>query len=132
VRSGVGDYARDEGLSLGIVSKVKLAVSEVVTNAIVHGYRGQPGTITVRAEVDDRLMVTVIDHGGGFLPRDESPGIGAGLQVVRKLAASLEIGTPPGDNGNGAEVRMTFPLAATACRASISPEPRVPLNQRSP
>jgi hypothetical protein len=41
----------------------ELLVSELVTNAVLHG----PGTITVRAQLDDeRLLVEVIDEGAGF------------------------------------------------------------------
>lgn len=45
------------------LERAKLAVSELVTNALVHGR----GAITLRAGVDhDRLMVEVIDEGSGF------------------------------------------------------------------
>ena len=41
----------------------RLLVSELVTNAVVHGR----GEITLRATLDeDRLLVEVIDEGGGF------------------------------------------------------------------
>lgn len=41
----------------------KLLVSELVTNAVVHGR----GAITLRAKLDDdRLLVEVIDEGRGF------------------------------------------------------------------
>jgi anti-sigma regulatory factor (Ser/Thr protein kinase) len=45
------------------VEDVKLIVSELVTNALVHG-RGQ---IVLRADVDDdRVLVEVVDEGHGF------------------------------------------------------------------
>ncbi len=41
----------------------RLLVSELVTNAVVHGQ----GDITLRATLDeDRVLVEVIDEGGGF------------------------------------------------------------------
>lgn len=41
----------------------KLLVSELVTNALLHG----EGTITLRAHLDDdRLLVEVMDEGPGF------------------------------------------------------------------
>ena len=45
------------------LERAKLAVSELVTNALVHGR----GAIMLRAGLDhDRLMVEVIDEGSGF------------------------------------------------------------------
>jgi anti-sigma regulatory factor (Ser/Thr protein kinase) len=69
------------------LERIQLLVSELVTNAVVHG-RGQ---ITVRAELDeDRLLVEVIDDGDGFerIVRErefESVG-GRGLAIVDVLA----------------------------------------------
>lgn len=41
----------------------ELLVSELVTNAVMHGR----GKITLRAQIDeDRVLVEVIDEGGGF------------------------------------------------------------------
>jgi anti-sigma regulatory factor (Ser/Thr protein kinase) len=45
------------------LDKAKLLVSELVTNALLHGQ----GAITLRAGVDEnRLLVEVIDEGSGF------------------------------------------------------------------
>jgi anti-sigma regulatory factor (Ser/Thr protein kinase) len=52
-----GDVEGDE------LRTAELLVSELVTNAVMHGR----GTITLRAHLDeDRLLVEVIDEGGGF------------------------------------------------------------------
>nr|PZN74186.1 MAG: anti-sigma F factor [Bacillota bacterium] len=54
--------------TLAEVDEVKLAVSEAVTNAIVHGYRGDDSQ-TVRMEIalqDGELVIAVIDHGRGI------------------------------------------------------------------
>jgi Histidine kinase-like ATPase domain len=61
----------------------KLLVSELVTNAVVHG----KGTITLRAELSDsRLLVEVIDEGTGFErvthSRDTRAFGGRGLHIV--------------------------------------------------
>ena len=50
------------------VSDVKTAVSEAVTNAIVHGYGGEEGTVRLHATLyeDDTLRVDVIDAGRGI------------------------------------------------------------------
>ncbi len=45
------------------LNRARLAVSELVTNAVVHGR----GVISLRASLDrDRLLVEVIDEGSGF------------------------------------------------------------------
>jgi anti-sigma regulatory factor (Ser/Thr protein kinase) len=50
-------------LSRGELESAKLAVSELVTNAVTHGY----GDVVMRAELDrHRLRVEVIDEGRGF------------------------------------------------------------------
>lgn len=54
--------------TLAEVDEVKLAVSEAVTNAIVHGYRCD-GSRMVRMEAaleDGELVIVVIDHGRGI------------------------------------------------------------------
>ena len=50
------------------LSDVKTAVSEAVTNAIVHGYDGGEGTVRLHATLfeDDLLRVDVIDAGRGI------------------------------------------------------------------
>ena len=50
------------------LSDVKTAVSEAVTNAIVHGYGGEEGTVRLHATLyeDDTLRVDVIDAGRGI------------------------------------------------------------------
>ena len=50
-------------LSEGMLATTRLLVSEIVTNAVRHGR----GTIMLRARLfEDRLLVEVIDQGGGF------------------------------------------------------------------
>jgi anti-sigma regulatory factor (Ser/Thr protein kinase) len=61
----------------------RLLVSELVTNAVVHGH----GDIMLRATLDeDRLLVEVIDQGGGFeltLRQQDFASIGGrGLAIV--------------------------------------------------
>lgn len=49
------------------ISDVKTAVSEAVTNAIVHGYRDEWGKIYLEGRVEGKqLEVTVIDKGIGI------------------------------------------------------------------
>lgn len=46
---------------------VKTAVSEAVTNAVIHGYGGKEGIIVLESEIEDRqLLVRVKDTGVGI------------------------------------------------------------------
>lgn len=49
------------------ISDVKTAVSEAVTNAIIHGYADTVGIVTVKCRLEDKtLTVEVIDTGKGI------------------------------------------------------------------
>ena len=49
------------------ISDIKTAVSEAVTNAIVHGYDGGTGTVYMDAEIRDRtLLIAIRDTGVGI------------------------------------------------------------------
>ena len=49
------------------ISDVKTAVSEAITNSIVHGYRDEGGQIYLEGRIDgNQLEVTVIDKGMGI------------------------------------------------------------------
>lgn len=85
------------GLPDGTVDTAKLLVSELVTNAVIHGH----GQVTLRAQIlERRLLVDVIDEGDGFdceLPKRDfqAPGVGGwGLRVVD--AESSRWGLRPG------------------------------------
>lgn len=46
---------------------VKTAVSEAVTNAEIHGYRGGKGTVVIEAAINEQeLEITVSDNGVGI------------------------------------------------------------------
>ncbi len=50
------------------VNDVKTAVSEAVTNSVIHGYQGGEGTIYIECSVEEReLTVSVRDCGVGIL-----------------------------------------------------------------
>lgn len=59
------------GLDKLLTNRLRLAVDEIVTNSIVHGYQesGQEGDIWIRARLeDDRLTVIVEDEGPYYDP----------------------------------------------------------------
>ena len=84
-------------LSEGTLAAARLLVSEIVTNAVRHGR----GTIMLRARLfEDRLLVEVMDQGGGFEPKARERDIkrlgvgGWGFSIVD--AESSRWGVCPG------------------------------------
>jgi hypothetical protein len=68
------------GASAEVTQAIALAVSETVTNAVVHAYdREDCGQVRVSCQVDgERFIVEGADEGAGIGTRRESPGIGHG------------------------------------------------------
>jgi serine/threonine-protein kinase RsbW len=107
LRRLAADFAAAAGAADEVVEGIALAVSETVTNAILHGYDGDPGEIRVSCQVDgERFIVEVVDEGGGIAARQDSPGIGHGLALVGALAQTFDVAT--GDDGRGTTVTMGF------------------------
>src|SRR5438105_13656058 len=68
------------------LDEVKLLVSELVTNGVVHGQGC--GTITLDLRVNGKICCAVTDHGPGPAAREEFTGHGGwGLKLVERLAA---------------------------------------------
>jgi anti-sigma regulatory factor (Ser/Thr protein kinase) len=98
----------------------ELAVSELVTNALVHG----GGTIEIRLSAeDDEVRLEVVDHGpGGTLPavRRGPPGElgGWGLRMVDEVADAW------GADSNAVETRAWMVRRARDARRAVDPEVR--------
>jgi anti-sigma regulatory factor (Ser/Thr protein kinase) len=88
---------------------VALAVTEAITNAVVHAYVGaaEPGEIevVVTPMPDTGLEILVCDDGRGMVPRHDSPGVGLGLPLVATLAERFEVHAR---SGGGTRVLMAF------------------------
>jgi serine/threonine-protein kinase RsbW/stage II sporulation protein AB (anti-sigma F factor) len=94
LRTQVADFAERTGFVGSKVADVRLAVSEAVTNTIVHAYRdrSEPGLVSIRARADDVvLVVEVQDDGTGPQPRVDSPGAGLGMPMMATLAQSIHV-----------------------------------------
>jgi serine/threonine-protein kinase RsbW len=93
---------------------VEVAVSEAVSNAVVHAYRDRVGQsaddrFEVRLTADlEGVWVVVVDDGVGMSARPDSPGLGLGLGVIGKLTDQLLI--VQGETGT--RVHMRFGLVA--------------------
>ena len=114
-RHALAGFATRAGASAEQVDEVRLTSSEALTNAVLHAYRGEPGTIQVTAAVvAQELWVLIGDEGSGMQPRGERPGLGLGLGLIAKLTDDFEI---VARSGGGTEVRMRFDLLDEADQA---------------
>ena len=123
IRGGVREFARAHGASKALLIDLALAVTEAVTNCVVHAYvdRG-PGTIRTSIQAGpDELIVTVTDDGRGMQPRADSPGLGLGLPTIASLTTSMDMHAPP---GGGTAITMTF--AAPGVHGPVRAASRAP------
>jgi stage II sporulation protein AB (anti-sigma F factor) len=102
------------------VDEVKLAVSEAVTNAVVHAYNSEP-THVIRLEVsltDGLLEVIVTDQGRGIddvalamqpAVSSDPDRMGLGFCFMDSHMDTLEVDSAP---GRGTRVRMTKRVGA--------------------
>lgn len=97
------------------LSEVKTAVSEAVTNAIIHGYDEQDGVITLEGEIYDRTVeLTVSDTGSGipdirrareplFTGKPEMERSGMGFTIMETFMDSIDVES---EVGKGTRVTM--------------------------
>lgn len=115
-RAAVGAFIAPMDPNLEELSDIKTAVSEAVTNCIVHAYPGGDGTITLACRVyaDRNIELTVEDHGVGIpdvtaarAPLFTTGGqdrSGMGFTIMEKFMTSLQVESAL---GRGTTVTMT-------------------------
>ena len=116
LRKAVVAFAAEAGFD--DTGQIALAVSEALTNAVVHAYRdsGDVGDVRVVAcDEADRIVVVVRDYGAGMLPRADSPGLGLGLPLISQMTDDLQIEAA---EGSGTLLRMHFSKPAEAKAAA--------------
>ncbi len=102
--------------TMSVISEVRTAVSEAVTNAIVHGYANQKGMVVLRSELDDsQILIEVEDYGCGiediqqamqpfYTSNPEQERTGIGFSLMQSFMDALDVSSSP---GSGTLVRMT-------------------------
>lgn len=98
------------------LTDIRTAVSEAVTNAIIHGYGGRGGTIEMECSLGERCFaVAISDHGCGiadveqamqpfFTSAPELERSGMGFSVMQAFMDTVNVVSSP---GNGTRVEMT-------------------------
>ncbi len=111
MRRQAAAFAAEAGGSADAVDRVRLAVSEAVTNVVEHAYAGgEVGCVQMQAAVEGgELLVLVSDGGSGLNPRRVSRGLGLGLALMADVCDGLTIAAR---SSSGVDVQMRFLLAA--------------------
>lgn len=109
LRTAVWQHALDMGASESVGDAVRVAVSEAITNAVLHAYvGGPPGNVTVDAWLEgaDHLAVRVLDEGHGLVPRTDSPGLGLGMGLMAQMADDFRVANREGTPGTTVLLRF--------------------------
>lgn len=100
-----------------------LASSEAVTNAVVHAYRGERGSVYVTAAVaSGELWILIADDGCGLEARADRPGFGFGLGLIAQVTDELAVVARA---HGGTELRMRFDLVGAEPVPPSSPSSSV-------
>ena len=114
-RVGVASFASQLDPTLEEISDVKTAVSEAVTNAIIHGYENGEGIINIEVTLTgNELTLTVSDSGVGiedlelamqplYTSRPDLERSGMGFTVMETFMDSLKVESIKGE---GTKVTM--------------------------
>jgi serine/threonine-protein kinase RsbW len=104
-------FAAAVGASEEVLQDVRLAVSEALTNVVVHAYpddhAGPAEFELTAARASDELWILVADEGCGLSVREDSPGLGLGLALMLQLTREMELADRP---LGGTQVTLRFPL----------------------
>lgn len=98
------------------ISDIKTAVSEAVTNAVIHGYENREGMVIIEAIIEgNEIQINIKDLGKGiedlkiamepfYTSRPELERSGMGFTVMETFMDSLEVSS---QLGKGTIVKMT-------------------------
>lgn len=108
-RTAVAAFVAQLDPTIEELSDIRTAVSEAVTNCIVHGYRDRLGTVYITANIlpDNRLTVKIRDTGCGIpdikramepmyttAPEEERAGLG--FAVMQSLMDKVRVSSREG------------------------------------
>ena len=94
--------------TLSVVSEIRTAVSEAVTNSIVHAYGGEAGKVVLRAELDETCIpIEVDDYGKGiedihqamqpfFTTQPEQERTGMGFALMQSFMDEVHVSSAVG------------------------------------
>ena len=123
-RAAVAAFAAQLDPNLDEIGDIKTAVSEAVTNCIVHAYPDKIGPITMTAAIYEGgiVRITITDRGVGipdiakamepmFTTGDAEERAGLGFAVMQSFMDKVKVSSTP---GRGTRVTLTKRLDARA------------------
>lgn len=114
-RAAVAAFATQMDPTLEELGDIRTAVSEAVTNSIVHAYPDALGIITIRCRIlkDNTLDIVIKDRGIGISDLEQalrpmfttggSERCGMGFTIMESFMTSFEVSSVP---GKGTTVHM--------------------------
>ncbi len=114
-RNAVAAFALTLEPTLDELSDIKTAVSEAVTNCIVHAYRNAEGWVTIRCRAEgDRFDIEVCDEGRGienieealqpfFTTQPSEERSGMGFTIMQTFMTEFAVAS---EAGAGTRVKM--------------------------
>lgn len=127
-RTAIAAYVSQLNPTLDELDDIKTAVSEAVTNAIVHGYKHTTGTIQINCILsNNQTIISVSDTGCGienisrartplYTSAEDNERSGLGFTVMETFMDSVDVISSP---GKGTVVtmkkRIGYPNELTAC-----------------
>ncbi|XAY05099.1 Serine-protein kinase RsbW [Paraconexibacter sp. AEG42_29] len=105
---------RERAAALGAredtIDAVAIAVSEAVSNAVIHAYAGvADGVIDLQISgAEDALEIVVRDTGPGLGHARSPGGLGQGLLIIEQLTDTLRVTTAK-DGGTSVLMRFCLP-----------------------
>lgn len=97
------------------INDIKTAVSEAVTNSVIHGYNKKGGLITLTAEIEEKTLEVIIEDSGRgidnvkkamepmFTTGEDDERSGMGFTFMDVFMDGLEVWSEP---GRGTRVTM--------------------------
>lgn len=91
------------------MSDIKTAVSEAVTNAIIHGYENKKGSVYMNCKIEDQVLtVEIADQGQGIMDieqareplytsKPELERSGMGFTVMETFMDEVKVTSTPGE-----------------------------------
>ena len=119
-RSAVSAFIMNLDPTINELSDIKTAVSEAVTNCIVHGYRRSYGTIYIKGKItgDNKVIIKIRDKGCGiadvkkameplFTTAPEEERAGLGFAVMQSFCDKVKVKSEP-DKGTIVTLEKTI------------------------
>ena len=115
-RGVVSCFALKLNPSLAEISDIKTAVSEAVTNCVVHAYKHSLGEVTIEGIIEERtLHINVFDNGVGienvdqalqpfYTTNENSERAGMGFTIMKSFMDDVKVVS---EKGKGTKVYMS-------------------------